>query len=103
VRKEHMRKGPGKNNVAWGAYRRKMLDKRQRNNSECEDGGSDRDLKKRLRLRMRWTSDRCYRKPTKLEMANLIFGSTTGVQGANDWTFWKVRPPPKRKKELRTA
>jgi hypothetical protein len=103
VRKGHIRKGPGKNNVARGASRGKLLDNRQRNNSECEDGRLGRDLKKRLSLRMRRTSDRCYRKPMKLEMANLIFGSTTGVQDVTYWTFWKVRPPPKRKKELRTA
>jgi hypothetical protein len=88
MRKGHMRKSPGKNSVAIGASRRKMLDKRQRNNSECEDGRVGRDLKKRLSLRMRRTSDRCYRKSIKLEMANLIFVSTTGVQGAKDWTFW---------------
>jgi hypothetical protein len=96
-----MHKGPGKNNVARGASKRKMVDKRQRNNSECEDGRLGRDLKKRLCLRR--TSDRCYRKPMKRERANVIFGSTTGVQGANDWTFWKVRPPPKPKKELRAV
>jgi hypothetical protein len=103
VRKGHIRKGPGKNNVARGACRGKMLDKRQRNNLECEEGRVGRDLKKRLRLWMKRTSDTCYRKPTKLEMANLIFGSTIELQGVNDWTFWKVRPPPKRKKELRIA
>jgi hypothetical protein len=43
VRKGHMRKGPGKNNVARGASRGKMLDKKQRNNSECEDGRLGRD------------------------------------------------------------
>jgi hypothetical protein len=80
VRKGHMRKGPGKNNVARGASRRKMLDKRQRNNSECEDGRLGRDLNKRLSLRMRRTSVRCYRKPMKLEMANLVFGSATEVK-----------------------
>jgi hypothetical protein len=52
---------------------------------------------------MKRKSDRWYRKPMKLEMANLIFGSTTGEQGVHDWTVWKVRPPPKCKKDVRTA
>jgi hypothetical protein len=34
---------------------------------------------------------------------NGIVGSTTGVQDVIYWTFWKLRPPPKRKKEVRTA
>jgi hypothetical protein len=103
VRKGNIRKGPGKNNAAKGASRGKMLVKRQQNSRECEDGRLGRDLKKRLRLRMRRTSGTNCRNPTKLEMANLIFGSTIELQGVNDWTFWKVRPPPKHKKELRTA
>jgi hypothetical protein len=40
---------------------------------------------------------------TKLEMANLIFGSTIELLGVNDWIFWEVWSPLKRKKELRTA
>jgi hypothetical protein len=48
-----MRKIPGKINVARGATKGKMLDKRQRNNSECEDGRVGRDLKKRLQVQMR--------------------------------------------------
>jgi hypothetical protein len=64
--------------------RRKMLDKRQRNNSECEDSRLGRDLKKRLHLRMRRTSGKNYRKTTKLEMANIIFGSTIELQDVND-------------------
>jgi hypothetical protein len=35
-------------------------------------------------------------------MANLIFVSTTGIQDVIYSTFWEVRPPPKRKKEVRT-
>jgi hypothetical protein len=62
-----------------------------------------RDLKKRLRLRMKRTSDRNYRTPMQLEEENRIVSSTIEVQDVNDWTFWKVRPPPKRKKELRTV
>jgi hypothetical protein len=64
---------------------------------------SCRDSRQQLRLRMKRTSDRCYRKPMKLEMVNLIVGSMTGVQDEISWIFWKVRPPPKRKKEVRTA
>jgi hypothetical protein len=52
---------------------------------------------------MRRTFSREYRTPMQLEMANIIFGSTIELQDVNDWTFWKVWPPPKRKKDVRTA
>jgi hypothetical protein len=98
-----MRKSPGKNNFARGASRGKMLGKRQRNNCECGNGRMDLDFKNQLRLRMRRTLSSNFRKPMQLDMANLIFGSTTGVKDVIYWTVWKVRPPPKRKKEVRTA
>jgi hypothetical protein len=97
VRKRHIRKGPGKSNVARGASRGKMLDKKEWNNSECEDGRAGRDLKKRLRIRMKRTSDTCYMKTMKLEMANRIVSSMIQLQHVIYRTFWKVRPPPKRK------
>jgi hypothetical protein len=39
------------------------------------------------------TSDRIIRKPQQV-------GSSIGLQNVEDWTYWKVRPPPKRKKEV---
>jgi hypothetical protein len=103
VRKGNIRKGPDKNNAAKGASRGKMLVKRQQNSCECEDGRLGRDFKKRLSLRMKRTSSRNFRKTTLLELNNLLVWSPNGAQDVNDWTFRKVRPPPKRKEELRTA
>jgi hypothetical protein len=34
---------------------------------------------------------------------NRIVGSSIGLQDVGDWTFWKVRPPPKRKRKRKTA
>jgi hypothetical protein len=34
---------------------------------------------------------------------NRIISSTIELQDVIYWTFWKVRPPRKRKKELRTV
>jgi hypothetical protein len=103
VRKGQMRKSPGNENVARGTSSRKTLKKRQRNNYECGNGRLDRDFKKLLRLRMRRTSSRNYRTPMQLEVENRIISYTTELQDVIYWTFWKVRPPPKRKKELRTV
>jgi hypothetical protein len=98
-----MRKSPGKDNVVRGTSRRKTLEKRQRNNSECGNGRLDRDLKKQLRLRMRRTSSRNYRTPMQLEEENRVVSSTIELQDVLYWTFWKVRPLPKRKKDVRRA
>jgi hypothetical protein len=96
-------KCPGRNSVGRVHPKSRTFGKKQRLRSEYNKRINCRDSRQQLRLRMKRTSDRCYRKPMKLEMANLIFGSTTGVQGINDWTFWKVRPPPKCKKNVLTA
>jgi hypothetical protein len=42
------------------------------------------------------TADRIIRKPQQV-------GSSIGLQDVGDRMFWKVRPPPKRKKAQKTA
>jgi hypothetical protein len=105
VPKGQMLKSPGKDGTAKRAPKGRRLENLRQKGQECSVGirNRDRGSRQQLCLRMRRKSDGNSRKPTRLEMANLIVGSTTGVQGVNVWTFWKVRPPPKRKKELRTA
>jgi hypothetical protein len=103
VRKGQMRKGPGKDRTTRGALKRRRLEKIRRRGQECSVGLRNRGPKNQLHLGMRRSSSRAYRMPMQLEMANLIFGSTTEIQDVNDWTFWKVRPPSKRKKDLLTA
>jgi hypothetical protein len=100
VRKGQMRKSAGKNSVARGASRREVLDKRQRNNCECKNGRLDREFKKRLCLRMKKTCERITRKPRELtNLLSLLFA----IREVNGNTFWKVRPLPKRKKDVRRA
>jgi hypothetical protein len=48
------------------------------------------------------TSDRIIRKPIATKATQQV-GSSIGLQDVGDWTFWKVRPPPERKKEQKTA
>jgi hypothetical protein len=100
VRKGNILKCPGKDNVARVAFRMKILEERQRNNYECKNGRWDRDFKKRLRLRMKTTSERITRKPRELTS---LLGLLFAIREVNENAFWKVRPPPKCKKELRTA
>jgi hypothetical protein len=102
-RKGNMRKGPGKDSTARRAPKERRLVKIRWKGHECNIGLRNRGPKNQLHLRLRRTSSRNYRKPIQLEKKKRIFGSTNGLRRANKLTFWKVRPPPKPKKELRTA
>jgi hypothetical protein len=52
---------------------------------------------------MRKTTDRILRKALDQEVAKGALLSTNKLQDVIYWTFWKVWPPPKGKKEVRTA
>jgi hypothetical protein len=103
VRKGNIHKGPGRNRVERVHLKSRRFGKKQRLRSEYNNRINRRDSRQQLRLRMKTTSDRCYRKPMKLEKKKRIFGSRNGLHKANKWTFWKGRTPPKLKKEVRTA
>jgi hypothetical protein len=61
-------------------------------------------MKDQLHSRTKKTFGRLGKKTVALQMVTeiRIFGSSPGLQ-VGDWTFWKVRPPPKRKKVQKTA
>jgi hypothetical protein len=103
VRKGNIRKGPGKDGSSRGAPKGRRLQKTHRINLGCNIGIRNRGPKDQLCLRMWRTSRRKFKKPIQLEKNTRIFRSMNGLRKANRWTFWKVRPPPKCKKELRTA
>jgi hypothetical protein len=65
----------------------------------------DQDLKKQLHFRMKKTFCRLSKKTVarQMVMENRIVGSFIGLQDVGDWTFWKVRPLPKRKKAQKTS
>jgi hypothetical protein len=103
VRKGNIRKGPSRDNVGRVHPKLRTFGKKQRLRSEYNRKINCQGSRQQLRLRMWRKCGRDYRTLMKLEMANLIFGSITGVRDVIYWTFWKVRPPPKRKKDVRTA
>jgi hypothetical protein len=63
----------------------------------------DRELKKQLRLRKERTSGRIFRETVELEFAKQIVGTSIRLRKMWDWTSWKVRSLPKRKKRLLAA
>jgi hypothetical protein len=98
--KEKLVKSPDKDNVARGASRgRTHVISRW----PCHKGRRHRDTKKPSYPRTRKTTDRILRKTLDQEVAKRASLSTNKLQDVIYWTFWKVWPSPKRKKEVQTA
>jgi hypothetical protein len=57
-----------------------------------------RDLKK-LQLESTGNLDTTFNKTMRLEIAKRIARSTVGMPKIRNWTLWRGRPPPKRKKK----
>jgi hypothetical protein len=55
---------------------------------------------KELRLESTRNVIQTFGKTTGTEFAERVGRSTIGLQKIRDWTLWRGRPPPKRKKEL---
>jgi hypothetical protein len=63
-----------------------------------QNGIRDRGLREQLRSKVEFT--KIFRKTTGLEMAKRIARSAVGLRKIKDWTLWRSRPPPKRRKNL---
>jgi hypothetical protein len=100
VRKGNIRKGPGRNSVGRVHPISRTFGKKQRLCSEYKRINC-LDSRQQLRLPMNRTSDRCHRTPIQLREEIRIVSFTIELQDVIYWTFWKVLPPPKRKKLLR--
>jgi hypothetical protein len=100
IRKGNTRKGPGKNNTERGAPKGRRLQKTQQIGQKYKTGIWGCNFKKQLCLRMKRTSERITRRTSELPS---LFDLFIAIRKVNENTFWKVRPPPKRKKELQTA
>jgi hypothetical protein len=95
VCKGQMRKGPGKDRTTKGAPKRRRLKNIRRRDQECCVGIRTRGLKDQLCIRMKRTDNRITRKRSKLTSLFVLLIATREI---NENAFWKVRPPPKRKK-----
>jgi hypothetical protein len=59
--------------------------------AEFNIGRDNRGARKQLQPTKEGTSDRIIRKPIETKATKQV----EGLQDVGDWTFWKVRPPPK--------
>jgi hypothetical protein len=100
VRKGQMCKGPGKDHTTKGAPKGRRLKNIRRRCQECSVRIRNRGLKDQLCLWRERTYNRIIRKTSELTS---LFDLLIATREINKNAFWMVRPPPKRKKELRTA
>jgi hypothetical protein len=108
-RKGHWHKRQN-DDVGKGTQKGQMDKKRRWKDPGCKNGIRNRDFKKPLHLRkqdlqklqLESTGNviQTYRKTTGLEIANQISGSYVASRKIKDWTLWRGRHPPKRKKNL---
>jgi hypothetical protein len=85
-----------------------------RKGPECKNGISDRGLKQKQRgserikdlgdrrpiyVRKKRITSMIYRKTIELEIVKRAVGISSRLRRIRNWTLWRGRPPPKRKKK----
>jgi hypothetical protein len=70
---------------------------------ESTNGTRNRDFKGQLRLGSERKTSGINRKTIRGKIAKQVVGTSGGLRRMMDWTLWRGRPPPKRKKKLHTA
>jgi hypothetical protein len=65
---------------------------------EGSTGGKDPNTRRQLRLSDQKTAGPIFEKNFRLQIAKLEDGSSVGLLKIRNWTLWRGRPPPKRKK-----
>jgi hypothetical protein len=85
-----------------------MIEKRHWALQKCNNGITNRDLKQQLflgnkkKLNKR-NANETLRQTIMLEVVKLSAGSSAKIRKIRVRTFWRSRPPPKRKKRLLAA
>jgi hypothetical protein len=76
----------------------RTLGMRQLMRLEGTNGTRNRNFKEQLRLGIERTTSGIYRKTIGLEIVKRSVKISSGMRKVTDWTLWKGRPPPKRKR-----
>jgi hypothetical protein len=90
-----------RDNMVRGTSKRRMFRRKRQTKQEDKNGLRSRRLTHRLRNRREYnkTLMKTYEKMIGVEIAKQIAGSPVTLQKNKDWTLWRGRPFPKRKKE----
>jgi hypothetical protein len=110
----HRRKVQNKEKVAQRIPTGGAFESRCRTSPECSNGIRDRgrrrikdpSTRRQLRLKIKWTSGQIARKIfyeiRREKIPEHVVETSCSLQQMRNWTLWRDRPPPKRKKEPRT-
>jgi hypothetical protein len=105
------RKVQNKDDVSPKSPKGGTYEKRLWRGPECSNGIRDRGRRKikdpstrrKLRLKIKWTSKEIDRKTfyeiSRGKVVKRAPGISIGLRQGRNWTLWRGRPPPKRKKE----
>jgi hypothetical protein len=77
-----------------------MLGRGQQMRKEGTNTTRKRGFKERLRFGNERTTSWVYRTTVGLKITKQVVGSSRGLRRIRQWTLWRGRPPPKRKKEF---
>jgi hypothetical protein len=102
-RKGHGGHRPGKDIVVQETPKGRTFRKRRRAQQKCTNGTRDRGLRGQLRLGSKRALNKTVRQTLGLEVVKRIVGISIGLREVSDWTLWRGRPPPKRRKRLLEA
>jgi hypothetical protein len=110
----HRRKVQNKEKVAQRSPTGGAFERRCRTSPECSNGIRDRgrrrikdpSTRRQPRLKIKWTSEHIDRKIfyeiLREKIPKHVVETSSRMQQMRNWTLWRGRPPPKRKKEPRT-
>jgi hypothetical protein len=72
----------------------------------CRRRIKDPSTRRQLRLKIKWTSEHIVRKIfyeiLREKIPKHVVETSSSLQEMRNWTLWRGRPPPKRKKEPHT-
>jgi hypothetical protein len=68
----------------------------------CKFGIEDPDIRRRMRLKIERRSEEIDRKVFEPQLVKRATTMCSGLRRVQDWTLWRGRPPPKRKKRQQT-
>ncbi|PNF41352.1 hypothetical protein B7P43_G14406 [Cryptotermes secundus] len=104
----HRRMGQIKNKVAPDITKKRTFGKRLWKSPERNTVIRNRGLRQQLQLRNevtdlggeqpRYVKEADLRKTARLQIAKRVAGFSVCLRHGKDWTLWRGRPPPKRKK-----
>jgi hypothetical protein len=92
-----LKKRRTKVNAVRGTPKGGTGEKRRRTRPEFNNGIRDKGARQHIILEKK-THNEAIRKSLQREIAKLIFESSIRLRRPSDWTLWKCRPPPKRKR-----